>query len=142
MLFKLFTSAGKVRGRQAGARTAAHRLAATQHALLQRLGEAPGRLTETAFKKLDHRFGKCQLAVPLDNVLGRKAAGDHEQSQIANRFDRPRTEFTQPLTRPRPGGHPAEAECPQGFVVTGLRSMSGTWMDHLWLVCSEVQRER
>ena len=62
--------------------------------------------------------------------------------QIANRFDRPRTEFTQPLTRPRPGGHPAEAECPQGFVVTGLRSMSGTWMDHLWLVCSEVQRER
>jgi hypothetical protein len=48
--------------------------------------------------------------------------------------------MTQSVLRPRAGGHPAGAECPAGFVVTGFRSNSGEYMDHLWLVCSEVQR--
>jgi hypothetical protein len=44
------------------------------------------------------------------------------------------------VTRPRPGGRPAEAHCPPGSVVTGFRSMSGEYMDHLWIVCSELER--
>jgi len=60
--------------------------------------------------------------------------------EIAWRGDRPRTEMTQPITRFNPGGHPSEALCPPGFVVTGFRSRSGIYMDHLWLVCSEIRR--
>ena len=39
----------------------------------------------------------------------------------------------------QPGGHPAQAECPRGSVVTGFRSTSGEYMDHLWIVCSELR---
>lgn len=59
---------------------------------------------------------------------------------IAFRSDRPRTEMTQAIARPGAGGHPAEAVCPPGSVVTGLRSNSGEYMDHLWVVCSELKR--
>lgn len=58
---------------------------------------------------------------------------------IVRHSDRPRTEMTQPVARPGAGGHPAEAYCPPGGVVTGFRSMSGEYMDHLWIVCSEVR---
>jgi hypothetical protein len=61
--------------------------------------------------------------------------------EIAERNDRPRTEFTEPITIPHPGGHPAAAECPLGSVVTGFRSTSGDWMDHLWVLCSELHHE-
>ncbi len=60
--------------------------------------------------------------------------------EVARRNDRIRTEVTQPIARPDAGGRPAEALCPAGFAVTGLRSNSGSYMDHLWLVCSEVRR--
>lgn len=60
--------------------------------------------------------------------------------EIARRDPRPRTEMTQPVARPGAGGHPSEALCPPGGVVTGFRSNSGEYMDHLWLVCSEVRR--
>lgn len=60
--------------------------------------------------------------------------------EIANRNPRPRTEMTQPVARPGAGGHPAEAVCPPGGVVTGFRSNSGEYMDHLWVICSEVGR--
>jgi hypothetical protein len=59
---------------------------------------------------------------------------------IAQRYDNPPTELTESVARPRPGGRPAETQCPAGFVVTGFRSMSGEYMDHLWIVCSELQR--
>lgn len=59
---------------------------------------------------------------------------------IAQRYGDARVELTETIARPRPGGHPAQVECPAGFVVTGLRSNSGEYMDHLWLICSEVQR--
>lgn len=59
---------------------------------------------------------------------------------IVSRNDRPRTAMTQPVARPGAGGHPAEAVCPPGSVVTGLRSYSGEYMDHLWVVCSELRR--
>jgi hypothetical protein len=60
--------------------------------------------------------------------------------EIAERRDHPRTELTESVTRPRSGGRPSEARCPPGAVVAGLRSMSGEYMDHLWIVCSELQR--
>jgi hypothetical protein len=60
---------------------------------------------------------------------------------IAERRGERRTEMTEPIARPNAGGHPAEARCPPGFVVTGFRSMSGEYMDHLWLVCSELKRD-
>jgi hypothetical protein len=56
------------------------------------------------------------------------------------RRDEHRIDFTESVTRPHPGGRPAETQCPPGAVVTGLRSMSGEYMDHLWIVCSEVER--
>jgi hypothetical protein len=59
---------------------------------------------------------------------------------IADRYENPATEITQPVMRPRPGGRPSVAECPAGTVVTGFRSMSGEYMDHLWIMCSPLQR--
>jgi len=61
--------------------------------------------------------------------------------EIAERQEHPRTEMTEPVIRPRPGGKPAEADCPPGFVITGFRSNSGEYMDHLWIVCSELRRD-
>ncbi len=60
--------------------------------------------------------------------------------EIAERVERPRTELTRPVFRPNAGGHPAEAECSVGSVVTGLHSNSGEYMDHLWVLCSELRR--
>lgn len=57
-----------------------------------------------------------------------------------DRRDEHRIDFTESITRPRPGGRPAETHCPPGAVVTGFRSMSGEYMDHLWIVCSAVVR--
>ena len=59
---------------------------------------------------------------------------------IGERFDNPSTEMTEPVIRPRPGGRPTEVQCPAGSVITGFRSMSGEYMDHLWILCSELQR--
>ena len=72
---------------------------------------------------IDEAVGECSL--PRD---------------IAERFEEPRTKLTQAVTKPRPGGRPAEAQCPPGSVVAGFRSRSGAWMDHLWIICSELQR--
>lgn len=89
----------------------------------------------------------CPQGFALRGLRGRTGASIDEAfgvcsplREIAGRRDNPRTEMTQPITRPNPGGHPAEALCPMGFVVTGFRSKSGTHMDHLWLVCSELRR--
>jgi hypothetical protein len=60
--------------------------------------------------------------------------------EIVEGRDRPRIELTESVTRPHPGGRPVEAHCPPGSVVTGFRSMSGEYMDHLWIVCSELER--
>lgn len=89
----------------------------------------------------------CPNGLALRGLRGRtgasidEAAGECSQlREIGERFENPRTEMTQPIARPRPGGRPAAGECPPGSVVTGFRSMSGEYMDHLWLVCSELQR--
>ena len=89
----------------------------------------------------------CSQGLALRGLRGRTGASIDEAAgecsavrEIAQRFDNPRSEFTQPVVRPRAAGHPSGAECPAGFVVTGFRSMSGEYMDHLWLVCSELKR--
>jgi hypothetical protein len=89
----------------------------------------------------------CSNGRALRGLRGRtgssidEAAGECSMIRdIAERFDNPPTEMTQPVARPRPGGRPSEAQCPAGFVVTGFRSMSGEYIDHLWLICSELQR--
>jgi hypothetical protein len=58
---------------------------------------------------------------------------------IASRNPRPRTQMTRPVSRPNPGGRPAGVECGPGQVITGFRSNSGEYMDHLWIVCSDVR---
>jgi hypothetical protein len=65
---------------------------------------------------------------------------DRRDDRRAERFDPRGMEMTEPVTRPRPGGSPAEAQCPAGSVLTGFRSRSGRWMDHLWILCSDLQR--
>lgn len=89
----------------------------------------------------------CPYGFALRGMQGRTGASIDEAvgecsplRQIAERSNNPRTELTQPVTRPRAGGHPAEVSCPAGTVVTGFRSKSGTHMDHLWLLCSELHR--
>jgi len=89
----------------------------------------------------------CPPGFVLRGLRGRTGASIDEAvgacsplREIADRIDRPRTEFTQPILRPRPGGHPSEGFCPLGAVVTGFRSNSGEYMDHLWVVCSEIRR--
>ena len=89
----------------------------------------------------------CPQGFALIGLRGRTGASIDEAfgvcaplREIAWRRDNPRTELTQPITRPNAGGRSDEAFCPRGFVVTGFRSKSGTHMDHLWLVCSELRR--
>jgi hypothetical protein len=89
----------------------------------------------------------CSPGLAMRGLRGRSGASIDEAAgecssvrDIAQRFEGPRSELTQSVMRPRAGGHPSGAECPAGFVVTGFRSMSGEYMDHLWLVCSELKR--
>ncbi len=89
----------------------------------------------------------CSNGLALRGFRGRTGASIDEAigecssvRDIAQRFDNPRTELTQSVARPNPGGRPAEAQCPAGTVVTGFRSNSGEYMDHLWIVCSGLQR--
>jgi len=89
----------------------------------------------------------CSEGRVLRGLRGRTGASIDEAAgecssltDIAQGFDNPRTELTQPVMRPRAGGRPSEAQCPAGSVVTGFRSMSGEYMDHLWIVCSELER--
>jgi len=89
----------------------------------------------------------CSNGRALRGLRGRTGASIDEAAgecsllrDIAERSDNPSTEFTDPVMRPQPGGRPAEAQCPPGAVVTGFRSMSGEYMDHLWILCSEMQR--
>lgn len=90
---------------------------------------------------------RCSNGRALRGLRGRTGASIDESvgecslvHDMGQRYGNPATELTDSVTRPRPGGRPAQAECPAGFVVTGFRSMSGEYMDHLWLLCSELQR--
>lgn len=90
---------------------------------------------------------RCSNGRALRGLRGRVGASIDETigecssvRDIAQRYENPQTDLTDSVTRPRPGGRPVQGECPAGFVVTGFRSMSGEYMDHLWLLCTELQR--
>jgi hypothetical protein len=90
----------------------------------------------------------CPQGAVLRGLRGRTGASIDEAigecshlRAIAERRRDARMEMTQPITRPNPGGRPAEVQCPPGAVVTGFRSMSGEYMDHLWIMCSEIRRD-
>lgn len=108
--------------------------------MTQRTGSPGGRPVgdaicppDSALRGLHGRTGgSIDVAIGMCSPLG----------DIASRNPRPRTRMTRPVSRPGAGGHPAGTECPPGFVVTGFRSMSGEYMDHLWIVCSELRAGR
>ncbi len=105
--------------------------------MTERTGSPGGRPVQDA---------SCPRGMALRGLRGRTGASIDEAvgicspfREIAGRRERMRTEFTQPLRRPNPGGRRARAECPRGSVVTGFRSNSGEYIDHLWVLCSEVR---
>ena len=106
--------------------------------ITSRTGTSGGRPVHDAF---------CGRGRALRGLTGRTGASIDEASgecsylrDIAERSDSPPTELTEAIVIPRPGGRPTETQCPAGFVVTGFRSMSGEYMDHLWIICSELRR--
>ncbi|MFY9559071.1 MAG: hypothetical protein WAQ52_02450 [Terriglobales bacterium] len=84
---------------------------------------------------IDEAIGVCSS---LRELGDRGDQGDRRDRH--DRYDDPGTEMTNPVTIPRPAGRPAEAQCPSGSVLVGFRSRGGEWMDHLSILCSEVQR--
>jgi hypothetical protein len=89
----------------------------------------------------------CPRGMVLRGLHGRAGASIDEVvgicspfHEIAERREHIRPEMTQPIRRPNAGGRRAEAECRPGAVVTGFRSNSGEYMDHLWVLCSELRR--
>jgi hypothetical protein len=106
--------------------------------MTERTGSRGGRSVADAF---------CPNGFALRGLRGRTGGSIDEAvgvcsplREIADRLDNPRTEFTQPVIRPNPGGHRSDASCPLGSVVTGFHSMSGEYIDHLWVLCSELRR--
>lgn len=106
--------------------------------MTERTGSPGGRPVHDAF---------CPRGMVLRGLRGRTGASIDEAigicspfHEIAERRERNRTELTQPVLRPDAGGHPAGAECPLGSVITGFHSNSGRYMDHLWVLCSELRR--
>ena len=105
--------------------------------MTERTGSPGGRPVQDAF---------CPRGLVLRGLRGRTGASIDEAvgicgplREIAERREHIRSEPTQAIVRPNAAGHPAGAECPPGFVVTGFHSNSGGWMDHLWVLCSELR---
>lgn len=106
--------------------------------MTERTGSPGGRPVQDAI---------CPRGMVLRGLRGRAGASIDEAvgmcspfHETAERRERIPTEPTQPVVRPHAGGHPAGAECPPGSVVTGFHSNSGEYMDHLWVLCSELRR--
>lgn len=94
----------------------------------------------------DHDAG-CSSGRVLRGIKGRtgesidEAVGECSYvKDIGDRFEAPITEPTATATRPRAAGKPAEAACPAGYAMVGFQSKSGEWIDHLWVLCSEIRR--
>ena len=108
--------------------------------MTERTGSQGGRPVHDAF---------CPRGMVLRGLRGRTGGSIDEAIGICSplreiaerRRDHIPTELTQPVARPDAGGRPAFAECEPGFVVTGFRSNSGEYMDHLWIICSELRRD-
>ncbi|MBZ5657571.1 MAG: hypothetical protein LAO56_20080 [Acidobacteriia bacterium] len=88
---------------------------------------------------IDEAIGECSSLREVGERGDRGERRDRDDFDDRRGRDR-HAELTNPVTTPRPGGRPAEAECPPSGVVVGFRSRGGEWMDHLSVLCSEVQR--
>ena len=53
-----------------------------------------------------------------------------------------RVQFTNAIAIPHPAGRPAQAQCSAGEVMVGFRARSGQWIDHLWVLCADLHRDR
>jgi hypothetical protein len=89
----------------------------------------------------------CRPGKVMIGLIGRTGASIDEASGVCGSLrdvtdgnNRVKTEVTNRITIPNPGGRRAGAQCPAGFVMVGLRSRSGEWMDHLSILCAEVRR--
>jgi hypothetical protein len=90
---------------------------------------------------IDEAIGQCSSLRDLGDRRDRDDRSDRDDRRDRNdRNDNGRVETTNPITIPRPGGRPAEAHCPSGSVLVGFRSRGAEWMDHLSILCSDVQR--
>ncbi len=91
---------------------------------------------------IDEAVGECSNVRDIVEMRGEHHDGDRrdDDRRDNDRRDEHRIDLTESITRPHPGGRPVETHCPPGAVVTGFRSMSGEYMDHLWIVCSAVER--
>ena len=94
---------------------------------------------------IDEAVGECSSVREIAEMRGEHHDNDRDgfrrdDDRRDDRRDEHRVDFTQSITRPNPGGRPAETHCPPGAVVTGFRSNSGEYMDHLWIMCSELAR--
>jgi hypothetical protein len=93
---------------------------------------------------IDEAVGQCSSPRDLGDRDDRRDHNDRndrrDRDDRNDRYDNARVETTNPITIPRPGGRPAEAYCPSGSVLVGFRSRGGEWMDHLSILCSDVQR--
>jgi hypothetical protein len=107
------------------------------------------RMTERTGSPGGHQIhdAHCPERRALRGLRGRTGASIDEAigecsyvREIAERRDDARYETTEPVLRPHAEGRPAEVQCPPGAVVTGFQSMSGSYMDHLWILCSELHR--
>ena len=90
---------------------------------------------------------RCSYGRVLRGIKGRTGESIDEAvgqcssvRDIGDRFEVPSTEQTDTAARPRSGGKPVEAACPAGYAMVGFESRSGEWMDHLWVLCSEIRR--
>ena len=109
-------------------------------------------------RQMTHRTGSpggrpvhdayCPPGRALRGIRGRTGASVDEAAgecsfvrEIYEHRPEVHTDLTEPVYRPNAGGHPSEAQCPPGFVLTGLRSNSGEYMDHLWALCSDTYHE-
>ena len=97
----------------------------------------------------DFRDAQCPYGQGLVGLRGSAAASIDEAAgrcanvkDIADRKGYPRIQFTNSITIPRPGGRPADAQCQSGQVMVGIRVKSGQWIDHLWILCSNIQKGR
>ena len=90
---------------------------------------------------IDEAIGQCSPLRDLGDRRDRDDRSDRDDRRDRNdRNDNGRVETTNPITIPRPGGRPSEAHCPSGSVLVGFRSRGAEWMDHLSILCSDVQR--
>ena len=94
----------------------------------------------------DVRDAQCPFGQGLIGLQGRTGGSIDvavgvcaDPREVADRRN-PRTQLTNSIAIPSPHGQPAQAPCQVNQVMVGIRAKSGQWIDHLWVLCSDIQR--